>query len=101
MPSLYLRKITHPQARDNYRVILKADGDEVEIGSIGIANTTGANLAWTWGIDTVIPMRSSETEGHGNDRRDCMARFKAAWENFSSDPARLGEFLEVKRRARR
>jgi hypothetical protein len=34
---LCLRKVIHPQAHDNYRVILKRDGDEVEIGSIGIS----------------------------------------------------------------
>ena len=34
--ALYLRKVIHPQAHDNYRVILKLDGDEVEVGSIGI-----------------------------------------------------------------
>ena len=30
-------KVIHPQARDNYRVILKDDGLEVEVGSIGIS----------------------------------------------------------------
>ena len=34
--ALYLRKFIHPQAHDNYRVILKREGDEVEIGSIGV-----------------------------------------------------------------
>ena len=33
---LYLRKVIHPQARDNYRVLLKDDGLEVEVGPIGI-----------------------------------------------------------------
>ena len=33
-----------------YRVVLKRDGDEVEIGSIGIQD----GAAWAWGIDTVI-----------------------------------------------
>jgi hypothetical protein len=33
---LYLRKIIHPQAQENYRVILKLDGSEFKIGSIGI-----------------------------------------------------------------
>lgn len=101
MPDLFLRKITHPQAPDNYRVILKIDGDEFEIGSIGIVNLTGAERGWQWGIDTVIPMRQLETEGQGQDRRDCMRQFKAAWQHFASDPARLAEFLDVKRRARR
>jgi hypothetical protein len=34
--NLYLRKVVHTQAHDNYRVILKLGGDEFEIGSIGI-----------------------------------------------------------------
>ena len=33
---LYLRKVIHPQAHDNYRVILKGEEGEFEIGSIGI-----------------------------------------------------------------
>jgi hypothetical protein len=70
--NLYLRKVVHSQAHDNYRVILKRGGDEVEIGSIGIQH----GAAWAWGIDTVIPMRDHETQGEGSDRRDCMRRFK-------------------------
>lgn len=101
MPDLFLRKINHPQARDNYRVILKIDETEFEIGSIGVTHHTGTATIWTWGIDTVVPMRAQECEGEGWDRKDCMTQFKAAWERFSSDPARLTEFLETKRRARR
>jgi hypothetical protein len=33
---LFLRRVRHPQALKNYRVLLKDDGLEVEIGSIGI-----------------------------------------------------------------
>jgi hypothetical protein len=33
---LFLRKVIHPQARDNYRVIVKHDGLEIEVGSIGM-----------------------------------------------------------------
>lgn len=95
---LYLRKIRHEQARDNYRVVLKSDGDEVEIGSIGLQTFTGSDAAWVWAIDTVIPMRSFETEGRGADRRDCMAKFKKAWERFVSDEATLVDFMAAKRR---
>ena len=98
---LFLRKVDHPQARDNYRVILKDDAGDVEIGSIGVKDFTGAEVGWTWGIDTVIPMREMESEGRGSDRADCMRRFKAAWLAFAADPARLTEFLQAKRRARR
>src|SRR5262249_33451857 len=59
--NLYLRKVVHPQAHDNYRVILKREGDEFEIGSIGIEH----GAAWRWGIDTVIPMRAHEAQGGG------------------------------------
>ena len=92
--NLYLRKVVHPQAHDNYRVILKRDGDEVEIGSIGIQ----FGAAWAWAIDTVIPMRADDAQGEGRDRRDCMRQFKAAWERFAADEANLIEFLNAKRK---
>ena len=43
---LYLRKVIHPQAHDNYRVLLKDDGLEIEIGSIGIQHGSGAAEHW-------------------------------------------------------
>lgn len=99
MPDLYPRKVIHPQARDSYRVVLKIDGDdECEVGSIGIVNTLGSDWSWRWGIDTVLPMREIESDGDGKDRADCMQQFKAAWERFCSEPGRLDEFLEMKRR---
>jgi hypothetical protein len=57
---LYLREVRHVQAKDNYRVILKTSDGEFEIGSIGVQYHAGPNAAWNWGIDTVIPMRSSK-----------------------------------------
>jgi hypothetical protein len=96
--NLYLRRVDHVQAKDNYRVILKTEEGDLEIGSIGIKHQAGSNVAWTWGIDTVIPMREIESEGYGKDRADCMKRFKAAWINFVSDEARLSEFLSMKRK---
>ena len=92
--NLYLRRVVHPQANDNYRVILKCDGDEFEIGSIGVQ----FDAAWAWGIDTVILMRDHEAQGEGRDRRDCMKQFKAAWERFAADEVNLIEFLNAKRR---
>jgi hypothetical protein len=88
---LYLRKIIHPQAHDNYRVILKLDEGDFEIGSIGIQH----GAAWRWGIDTVIPMRVLETQGKGKDRRDCMRQFRAAWDRFAADEANLTELLHM------
>jgi hypothetical protein len=46
-----MRRVTHSRAHDNYRVILKREEGECEIGSIGIQH----GRAWSWGIDTVIP----------------------------------------------
>ncbi|MBV9531452.1 MAG: hypothetical protein JO283_10380 [Bradyrhizobium sp.] len=93
---LYLRKIIHPQAHDNYRVVLKLDEGEFEIGSIGIQH----RAVWAWGIDTVISMRTLETQGEGRDRRDCMRQFTAAWERFAAGEANLTEFLNAKRKRR-
>lgn len=98
---LYLRKVNHPQARDNYRVILKSDDDEVELGSIGLKSFTSDDICWTWGIDTVLPMREHQTSGRGVDRKDCMKKFKAAWEQVTADRGWMEEFLAAKRRARR
>jgi hypothetical protein len=95
---LYLREVVHPQAHDNFRVILKDDGLEVEIGSIGIQHGSGATETWVWAIDTVIPMREGDAQGTGKDRKDCMQRSRAAWDKFSADPARLTEFLQAKRK---
>ena len=92
---LYLRKVIHPQALENYRVILKQEGGDVEIGSVGIHGSM-----WRWGIDTVIPMRSFETEGRGRTRKDCMRQFRAAWQRFAADEANLVEFLNAKRKVR-
>jgi hypothetical protein len=82
---LFLRKVDHVQAKDNYRVILKTEEGELEIGSIGIQYHAGPDPLWIWGIDTVIPMREFEDEGQRKDRADCMKRFKAAWTKFASD----------------
>jgi len=37
-------------------------------------------------------MREVEAEGTGKHRADCMRQFRAAWDHFSLDPARLTEF---------
>ena len=97
---LYLRKVNHPQARDSFRVVIKDDGDEIEVGSIGIQHGVGTTSSWTWGVDCVVPMRDTEDEGIGKDFADCMRRFRAAWDKFSADPARLTEFLAMKRKRR-
>lgn len=99
--NLFLRKVNSPQASNNFRVIAEIDGTEVEIGSIGMTFHAGPQPGWTWGIDTVIPMRELESEGQGSDQKDCMRKFRAAWDRFCQDEGRLAEFLEAKRRAKR
>lgn len=101
MPDLYLRKVIHPQASDNYRVILKHEGEDIELGSIGIKSLTGLEQGWRWGIDAVVPMRDVDSEGSGLDRADCMRQFRTAWEKFASDPARFVEFVRAKQAAKR
>jgi len=56
--------------------------------------------AWRWGIDTVISMRVMETQGEGEDRRDRVRQFRAAWDRFATDEANLTEFLNAKRKRR-
>ena len=51
---LCLHKVIHPQAIDNYRVILKDSGEEFEVGSIGIQHGAGARTFWKWAVDTVV-----------------------------------------------
>jgi hypothetical protein len=43
-------KVDQSQARDNYRVILKMDDEEIDVGSIGFKTFTSDHTAWTWGI---------------------------------------------------
>jgi hypothetical protein len=80
--------------------VIKLDGEGIEVGSIGI-QTTNTGSTWHWCLDAVVPMASIESEGHGADLPDCQRQFKAAWERFSADPARLSDFLAMKPRVRR
>jgi hypothetical protein len=97
---LYLRKVIHPQAVENYRVILRDGGEEIEVGSIGVQHAAGARSFWKWGIDTVVPIPGLEAQGTGQDREACMRYFRAAWERLCSDPTRLADFLEMTRKRR-
>jgi len=49
-------------------VILKDDGVEIEVGSIGVQFD-----GWHWGIDSIVPMREEDGEGSGKDRADRAA----------------------------
>lgn len=93
--ALSLRRIPHPQASNNYRVVW----NEIEIGSIGLQSGPDLTRFWRWAIDTVLPPQGFATRGDGADLKDCKRQFADAWERFSSDPARLAEFLEIKRNA--
>ena len=67
---LYLRKSEHgQQSPDIYRIILKDDGDEVEIGSISVQHSAGAEYYWKWAIDTVSPADASVTACESLKRR--------------------------------
>jgi hypothetical protein len=98
---LYLRKVIHNQAApDGYRVVLKNEYGETEIGSIGLQHCAGAQYFWKWAIDTVIPMRTHQTQGRGADRADCVRQFKEAWARFCLDEANLTMFMAEKRKRR-
>lgn len=93
---LYLRKVR--DTKDKYRVVLKRDEAEYEIGSIGISFLAGPDPVWMWGIDTVLPMREEISSGTGTDRLDCQRKFKAAWLSYAADDGWLTEFLNMKRK---
>ena len=96
----YLRKVIHPQPGDGYRVLLKDDDLEIEIGSIDVQHGSGATEFWAWPIDTTIRVRNTDAKGVGKDRKVCMRQFRAARDRFSADPGRLTEFLQAKRKRR-
>ena len=52
---LFLRRVE--PGRESYRVILKDETGETELGSIGPQHGASAVTRWHWGIDTVLPMR--------------------------------------------
>jgi hypothetical protein len=84
---------------DAFRVIHKAAGEEIEVGSIGLQTGSRQRQFWHWGIDTVLSRQPFKTDGEARNRDDAMAQFKAVWEVFASEPDRLASFLEMKRNA--
>jgi hypothetical protein len=62
------------------------------MGSIGIQHFAGGQYYWKWAIDTVIPVRTHQTQSRGTGRVDCTRLFKAAWERFGADDANLTMF---------
>ena len=59
---LFLRKVDHVQAKDNYRVILKTEEGELEIGSIGIQYHAGPDPLWIWASTQSSRCGSSKTK---------------------------------------
>ena len=92
---LFLRRVD--PGRESYRVILKNEDGETELGSIGPQHATGGTTRGVWGIDKVIPMREADQTGYSADQEDCMKRFQAAWQKLEADSARLVEFKRMKR----
>jgi hypothetical protein len=100
--ALFLRQVrSHPRVTDAFRVIHKAAGEEIEIGSIGVQTGLRQRQFWHWGIDSVLPRQPFATAGEARDRDDAMAQFKAVWDVFASEPARLPSFLDAKRAVRK
>jgi hypothetical protein len=62
-------KLSTAKAHDDYGVILKDDGLETEIGSIGIQRGSADAEHLGLGIDTIIPMREVDAQGTGKTAR--------------------------------
>jgi len=66
--NLYLRRGLHPQATDNFRVILKhSDGPNTRSAALACSMVLPGAVFWAWGIDTVVPMRDVGAQGRGRD----------------------------------
>lgn len=84
-------------AEENYRVVWHLSVDSVmEIGSIGIQTGAAGRRFWSWGIDTVVSVLDFPTHGQADDRETATTAFRAAWDEFASDPVRLAKFLDWK-----
>lgn len=57
---LFLRRVD--PHREAYRVILKDEDGETELGSIAPQRATGGSTRGVWRIDTVIPMREARPD---------------------------------------
>jgi hypothetical protein len=91
---LILRRVIHPQARDNYGVIWNG----IEVGSLGLQVGASGRTFWHWGIDVVLPPpRDFATYGDTMSRDDAMANFRKPWDQFSADADdRPARFVEMK-----
>jgi hypothetical protein len=78
--NLYLRKIDHSQAPNNYRVVLKIDDEEIEIGS----GTRSSSVRTSHGPGELIPWS-----------RFALINPKAAGSNLNS--AWMGSWMSFSR----
>ncbi len=94
---LSLRRVRHPMAKDNYRVVWNDGVKDRKIGSLGVQTGAAGRTFWSWGIETVVAVLDFPTHGEAADREAAMAAFREAWDKFASDPARLALFLRFLR----
>ena len=59
---------------------------------------TKASITTTESTTLFLDKPSIADRSSGKDRMDCMRQFRATWDRFSADQARLTEFLEMKRK---
>jgi len=64
----------------------------------GARPVTKASITTTESATLFLDKPSIADRSSGKDRMDCMRQFRAAWDRFSADQARLTEFLEMKRK---
>ena len=72
--ALFLRRVIHPEAHDNYRVILKDGGEEIEMGSRG-----GRSHSLEVGVETATD------QGHFRLRRRTRLQDGVAVDSSSSN----------------
>src|SRR5262245_50599075 len=74
-----------------------ADSITITSGFEFSVHTADRGTAWSWEIDTVIPVRSLRPKAKAATAGTALRRFRAAWDRFAADEANLVEFLNAKR----
>ena len=93
---LFLRRVRHPQSRYNYRVVLKDDGEEIEMGSIGVQYDWRHRRLDLGHRHRNPDARVEETEGTGKERAGPhVASFARHGTSLAQIAARLTEFLKM------
>ena len=74
---------------------------DIEVGSIGLQRGAGGRTFWRWAIyDHGRPYRDLVTMGDTISRDDAMKQFRAAWDEYAADPARVDHLVEYHARER-